>query len=220
MIQFKRGSKKNWLTQSKPLADGQPGYDKDKNKLKIGNGKDLWSALPYVSGLFANEILNSESDAKARYALDKDDTTLITYGTKSPDKNTVGQLYLQYYDTDPEVDYVVSSGVDREWTYQKWNSGIAKCCGTFKFSTTVQSALGESLFQSSSSMQKITYPFTFKDVPSEIATIKSPGGVVWLVSSKDLNTTKQSANYTIVSPEKQSNTAEYLITIQVEGFWK
>jgi hypothetical protein len=220
MIQIKRGSKNNWLALKKPLAAGQPGYDKDKHKIKIGNGKDLWSSLPYASGLFAKEIFNSEADAKERNKTDNSDTTIITYGTDSPDKNTIGQLYLQYYDTDPEADYVVSSGVDREWTYQKWNSGIARCCGTFKFSTTVQSIIGESLYQSSSYMDKIDYPFSFKDIPNEYASVQSPGGVVWLAGCKNLNTTKQTATYTIVSPEKQSNTAEYKVTIQVEGFWK
>jgi hypothetical protein len=64
MIQFKRGKTFNWLKQTKPLADGQPGYDKDRNKLKIGNGKDPWFMLPSASGLSSEEIIAPEADAK------------------------------------------------------------------------------------------------------------------------------------------------------------
>lgn len=221
MIQFRRGSKSSWARQTKPLADGQPGYDKDKHKIKIGNGKNLWKDLPYASGLTAEEILNVESGTRKKYNLDENDFTLVTYGTKDPNEKTKGQLYLQYYDTDPEVDFVVSAGIYREWSYQKWNSGIAKCCGTFEVTTSIQSSIGKSPFyQNSTALQKFEYPFTFKSTPSELATILSPGNLVWLASSKGFNTTEYSATYSIISPDKLSNTATYKIIIQVEGFWK
>jgi hypothetical protein len=35
MIQFKRGKTSSWYSQKTPLAEGQPGYDKDKHKIKI-----------------------------------------------------------------------------------------------------------------------------------------------------------------------------------------
>lgn len=221
MIQFKRGSKKSWLRLKKPLAAGQPGYDKDSHKIKIGNGKDLWAALPYASGLSAEEILNKESEARKKLALDKEDVTLITYGTEAPNKNTVGQLYLQYYDASPQADYVVSAGINRGWTYQKWNSGIARCSGTFELTTAVQSAIGSSSFyQNNTAFKKVDYPFTFKSIPNESATVRSPGNLVWLASAKGLNSTKQTALYSIISSDKLSNAATYSITIQVEGFWK
>ena len=219
MIQFKRGETKNWRKQKNPLAAGQPGYDKIKHKLKIGDGKSSWGDLPYVSGLSEKDIFNSEKDAKTRSKSDPEDTAIITYGTEDPDKDTVGQLYLQYYNADPEVDYVVSSGVNGIWTYQKWNSGIAKCFCSFEHATSLQSAVGNTLYLNSTAVQKIDYPFIFKDIPSETATVQSPGGLVWLATTKGLNTTEQTAIYNIVSPDKQNN-ATYRISIQVEGYWK
>jgi hypothetical protein len=221
MIQFKRGRRTSWLSLKKPLADGQPGYDKDRHKIKIGNGKDLWSALPYASGLSKEEIFDEESKAKARSKANAEDKTIITYGTTSPDDGTVGQLYLQYYDTDPEVDYVVDWGINGNWTFQKWKSGIAKCWGTFDFETTVQSAIDNSnLYQSSSSMKVVNYPFTFIEVPSETATIHSDGSFVWLASNKGLATKSTSASYCVVSPDKLTNSSKYKVTLVVEGFWK
>jgi hypothetical protein len=230
MIQFKRGKTDSWKKQKKPLAAGQPGYDKDKHKIKIGDGESSWSELPYASGLSNDEILSSEKEAKVRRAAASllnplaailDSPAVITYGTDSPDENTIGQLYLQYYDAEPETDYIVASGIDRGWTYQKWKSGIAKCWITFKFTTTIQTAIGDNLlYQSSTTMPKIAYPFTFKEPPCEMATVQSPSSFVWLATSKGLNTAKQSTSYSIISPDKTTNSANYNITLEVTGFWK
>ena len=95
MIQFRRGTTKNWRATSQKLASGQPGYDKDKHKIKVGDGNSSWVELPYATGLFEQEILDSEANAKSKLKLDKEDKTLITYGTDVPNTSTVGQVYLQ-----------------------------------------------------------------------------------------------------------------------------
>ena len=219
MIQFRRGSTKSWKSTKVKLAAGQPGYDKDKHKIKIGDGTKLWSALPYVGGLSAKEILDSEDNAKSKAKADAEDITLITYGTEAPDKYTVGQLYLQQYDVDPEVDYVVSSGINGIWTYQKWKSGIAKCWGTLNLSTNIQTAFDGVGLYHDTKMKNITYPFTFKEIPTETVTLQSPGTIVWL-ASKSKNTIKASGVYVLISPDKQTTNADYTISIQVEGLWK
>lgn len=221
MIKFRRGSTKSWRDSKIKLESGQPGYDKNKHKIKVGDGKTEWAKLPYASGLSAEEILDSEVNAKSRLIKDlyKEDKTIITYGTEAPDKNTVGQLYLQQYDGDPEVDYVVSSGINGIWAYQKWKSGIAKCWGTLVLDTSVQNAFeGVGLFYDNK-MKSVSYPFTFKEIPTETVTLQSPGGVSWL-ANKTKNTKKASGIYTIISPDKQLTSASYSISIQVEGFWK
>jgi hypothetical protein len=127
MIQFRRGKTASWLAVNTPkLADGQPGYDKDKHKLKIGeigtNGKaKSWSELPYVSGLFAEEILDSEFSAT--------DETLFTYGTAAPTGTTKGKIYLQQFDGAVEADFVVETGRNVNYFYRKWNSGFMECWG-------------------------------------------------------------------------------------------
>lgn len=229
MIQFKRGGTANWYLNKEPLADGQPGYDKDKKKIKIGDQGKSWAQLPYASGLSSEEILSSEKDAKDRRAAAMlinplmaifDSPAKFTYGTESPDENTIGEVYLQYYDAEPEVDYIVSTAVNKGWTYQKWKSGRARCWGTFNFKTSVQTPLGSALYQNSNTMQKISYPFTFKEIPSETATVQSPGGLVWLASTKELNSKSTSAIYSIISPDKQNNNVIYKISLQVEGEWR
>lgn len=222
MIQFKRGSTESWKKLKKPLAAGQPGYDKDKHKIKVGDGEKLWEKLPYA-GLSEEEVLDSESNAKLRLAADPESMAIITYGAEGPDKKTVGQLYLQYHDTEPEVDYVVETGVDGIWTYRKWHSGFAECCGTVSIVATVQTNLG-ALYSDSKAMKKINYPFTFKSVqdritPNEQSSVQGPGGIVWL-AVREQNTTSHTAAYSILSPNKQQAAAKYNITIRAEGFWK
>jgi hypothetical protein len=220
MIQLRRGKTESWRKAKEPLAPGQPGYDKDKHKIKIGDGENSWAELEYASGLSDKGVLDSEESAKKKLKDDSKDVTVITYGTEAPNKDTVGQHYLQHYEADPEVDYVVSAGINQGWTYQKWKSGIAKCFITFSFNTTLQSSLGNgTLYQNSTAIPKLKYPFEFKDVPSETSSIQSPGGLVWLAAAKGLNTTGESAGYAIISPDKLNN-AIYNISIQVEGFWR
>lgn len=49
-IQVKRDTAANWASVDPVLADGQPGYDKTNNALRIGNGASAWSALTAIGG--------------------------------------------------------------------------------------------------------------------------------------------------------------------------
>jgi hypothetical protein len=216
MIKFRRGSTQSWRDTGLKLGPGQPGYDKDKHKIKIGDGEKLWPELPYASGLFAEEILCSEAEAKNRDKNDKFATNIITYGTETPNEKTVGQIYLQQLD-EPEVDYIIESGVIGIWTYQKWKSGIAKCWGNYSFTTTVQEPL--ELFYRSAITGGIEYPLTFVYVPTETATMQSSGGQVLLANSS-ANTHEISGGYAIISLAGEIADANYRISIQVEGFWR
>ena len=219
MIKFRRGSTKSWRGTKTKLEPGQPGYDKDKHKIKIGDGEKSWPDLPYASGLFAEEIVDSESNAKTRKNKDTEDITLITYGIEAPDENTIGQIYLQQNDEEPEVDYVIESGVNGGWSYQKWKHGFAKCWCRLEINTDIQTAFEDvALYQDSNSMRSMSYPFPFKETPTETATLQSPGSVVWL-SGKTTNTNQTAGTYALISPY-QLYSSRYFISIQVEGFWK
>ncbi len=46
-IQFRRGDSADWTTINPTLAEGEVGVELDTLKLKVGNGTDVWTALPY-----------------------------------------------------------------------------------------------------------------------------------------------------------------------------
>lgn len=48
MIQFLRGNKSQLEASQTIFGDGQPIYEKDTGQLKVGNGVDVFSSLPYV----------------------------------------------------------------------------------------------------------------------------------------------------------------------------
>ena len=48
-IKLRRDTAANWLAADPVLALAEPGFETDTGKLKIGNGNDDWSTLPYVA---------------------------------------------------------------------------------------------------------------------------------------------------------------------------
>lgn len=49
-VRFRRGTASEWSTKNPTLKQGEPGFESDTGKLKIGNGSTAWNALPYLSG--------------------------------------------------------------------------------------------------------------------------------------------------------------------------
>lgn len=49
-IQYRRGTAAQWTAVNPVLAQGEPGYEYDTGKFKVGNGVDTWNVLPYSSG--------------------------------------------------------------------------------------------------------------------------------------------------------------------------
>lgn len=49
-IRLRRDSASNWSANNPILGSGEPGVELDTNKIKIGNGVDSWSILPYIAG--------------------------------------------------------------------------------------------------------------------------------------------------------------------------
>jgi hypothetical protein len=47
-LQFKRGTAKAFAQVDPVLMYGEPSFEKDTNKMKIGNGNTKYSDLPYI----------------------------------------------------------------------------------------------------------------------------------------------------------------------------
>ena len=229
MIQFKRGTTDSWKKLKKPLAAGQPGYDKDRKKLKIGDGEASWEELPDASGLRMEEILLSEADAKKQKAgilkpldllrkmLKTAGRPIFTYGEETPNKDTIGQVYLQCYDAEPEVDYVVESGVDGIWTYSIYKSGNVHCWGILRLATPVQSAVGNgSFFINNITMNNIKYPVTFNAPPIEVVTLNTATNKIAWLASKEACSASATGIYTIISYDKHDN-ATFEIVFDIKG---
>lgn len=58
-IQLKRGSSLAWQRLNPILAVGEPGFEKDTYRLKIGDGFTPWNELPYQDEI-SSQIFNAE----------------------------------------------------------------------------------------------------------------------------------------------------------------
>lgn len=56
-IQLKRGTAQRWLDVNPVLLQGEPGFEYDTGKLKIGDGFSSWKQLEYISG--GNGVYNA-----------------------------------------------------------------------------------------------------------------------------------------------------------------
>lgn len=50
-IQLRRDSASDWTTENPILLEGEPGFEIDTGKLKIGDGSTAWSSLSYLTGV-------------------------------------------------------------------------------------------------------------------------------------------------------------------------
>lgn len=65
-IQLREDTAANWTTANPTLLVGEPGFESDTGKFKIGNGSLAWSSLPYATSTAGGYVLNgSRASANA-----------------------------------------------------------------------------------------------------------------------------------------------------------
>lgn len=104
LLKFRRDTAANWTSANPTLDAGEPGFETDTGKLKIGDGSTAWGSLAYVSGgAPANAhyvTTQSESGLSAEFSLGSLSTGLlkqsVTAGVSTP-ANAVAKT--DYWDT-------------------------------------------------------------------------------------------------------------------------
>ncbi|TXG82718.1 MAG: hypothetical protein E6R13_04610 [Spirochaetes bacterium] len=64
-IKFRRGTASAWTTANPTLAAGEPGFETDTGRLKIGDGTTAWNSLSYAAGAGIYQPLDAELTAIA-----------------------------------------------------------------------------------------------------------------------------------------------------------
>ena len=59
---FRRAKQETWITKNPILAYGEPGFELETSKLKIGDGIHTWLELPYIGGA-QDYVLNYNTKA-------------------------------------------------------------------------------------------------------------------------------------------------------------
>lgn len=73
LIQLRRGTAAQWTAANPVLSSGEPGVETDTGKMKVGNGTQTWTALPYAAGSGGVSSVNLRTGA---VTLDKTDVGL------------------------------------------------------------------------------------------------------------------------------------------------
>jgi hypothetical protein len=83
LIKLRRDTAANWTSANPTLAAGEPGYETDTGKLKIGDGATAWTGLAYFSTGGASSPLTTKGDlygyssADARIPVGSDGQVLV-----------------------------------------------------------------------------------------------------------------------------------------------
>jgi hypothetical protein len=84
---FKSNTRSQWATVNPVLLAGEPGLESDTENLKIGDGKTVWSGLPYFGnpgywGSFWDETSQVAALANTAYAIKLRQVDTASRGTK------------------------------------------------------------------------------------------------------------------------------------------
>lgn len=69
-IKLRRDTSANWTNADAILAQGEPGFETDTGKLKIGDGITAWSSLIYVTDLASGGLLSTLTQGVYELSLD------------------------------------------------------------------------------------------------------------------------------------------------------
>ena len=104
--QLRRGTSSVWNKNNPLLAAGEPGYELDTHKVKIGDGTSYWKDLPYIgehniiSYASHNDFpaignvnyLYKANDEDMLYCWDDDEAVFITIGPVGATNETIDYI--------------------------------------------------------------------------------------------------------------------------------
>jgi len=67
---MRRGHSAEWTQKDPVLLEGEIGFEIDTNKIKIGNGKNSWSNLEYLTGVGGGGASNTVTDYRSSIEVD------------------------------------------------------------------------------------------------------------------------------------------------------
>ena len=114
-------------------------------------------------------------------------------------------------------DYIVAQGKSGDWTYRKWNSGIAECWYTTTGTINVATTWGSMYYGSYSSVPN--FPVTFTAVPVVQATAYAHNGNAWAGNNLTTLTSSNCGSILFYSATSQSSIS-IRINIYAIGTWK
>lgn len=76
-ILLRRGLAATWAAHNPTLAYGEPGFEKDTNRLKIGDGETEWNLLPYLQANTAQIHRDTEDHYADDYIAEENELCFV-----------------------------------------------------------------------------------------------------------------------------------------------
>ena len=122
-------------------------------------------------------------------------------------------------------DFVVESGTWTapngfpEWTYRKWDSGIAECSCKYSLAARIEQPWGSVFYGYGN--EPLQYPIKFLDIPKEIVTMRTENNAISFYAKENaMNTSTHSGSYVPFRPTKSTGLQSINIDFLVIGKWK
>ncbi len=56
-IRFRRDDSEMWFLRNPILREGEPGFESDSKRIKVGDGQTRWNDLPYIGQTFPSSLV-------------------------------------------------------------------------------------------------------------------------------------------------------------------
>lgn len=130
-------------------------------------------------------------------------------------------FYVPVTINDNEVPTIAAQGTSGDWSYRLWSDGTAECWARISVTTTLSNSSNAGWYSSGELYAtNLTYPFTFKTIPSVTVNI-NPTGSTWAIifPSNTAASTTSTGSYQLNSMSSFTSKT-YQISYQVRGRWK
>ena len=119
-----------------------------------------------------------------------------------------------WIDEQTQIDYIIEEGEKDGWFYRKWNSGIAECWKLYYENGVNIGANNFNGFYYSHGI-KVSYPFTFTNLPTVVVDGGSTGNVNFV---RIFGNYQDRANFLVIG--LVSTTVDIIVSIRAIGKWK
>lgn len=126
---------------------------------------------------------------------------------------------IQYYAPAGSMnDYVTEQNTSGDWTYRKWNSGVAECWAT-KTITAATNSSDAGGYVSASAATPSAFPFTFTAIPNVQVTCNS-GTITGSVTCAGSPSTTSAGSWKLYRNNTNAGTNDKIFMFYVVGKWK
>lgn len=117
------------------------------------------------------------------------------------------------------TDYVIASGFDGTWSWQKWASGFGLCSAAASYTVSTVDIPWGGLYCADTPSPRLQYPIAFWDGPVEAVTVRPSIGPC-VTQMVEYNTGTETGIYNFLTDQPVGTEQQVAVNYFVTGYWK